>query len=469
MDYAAFRKVDVIQGAGVGGGSLHYFNVNLPADPRIFEDRRWPAALTRAALDPFYGAALEMLESRPLRPPPGRDSLPRRSVAFLAAGRKAGLNPEAVAIAVHTDMARLNPATGLDQSPCTYCGNCLYGCDIGAKNTLDTNYLAIAERRHGAEILPLHVVDNIVGSPGGGYDVGFRRLDPFDAGREGMPGTLHGTTVVVSAGALGSTGLLLSCRDRHRSLPDLPAALGRQFSTNGEFLFAFAHDTDRRCDPGVGPPITARVSVSTPAHLITVEDLGLPDSLLWYLEGALPPSRGRLGRSAALLAAYAKRTLGLGGPTSRLSVQLDALVDGGRTTRAIPFLGMGTDSSDGRVTLRGDGIDIEWSVARNRGLYREMTKVMGQLSQGAGGEFTTSFLYRWPMRKVLTAHPLGGCPMGDDPATSVVDDHGEVWTYPGLFVIDGSMVPTALAVNPSLTIAALAERSAAWMVHAAAP
>ena len=90
---------------------------------------------------------------------------------------------------------------------------------------------------------------------------------------------------------------------------------------------------------------------------------------------------------------------------------------------------------------------------------------MRQISEAAGGSFATSFLYRWPMRKLLTAHPLGGCAMGDDPRTSVVNDRGEVWGNPGLYVVDGSMIPTALAVNPSLTIAALAERAAFWMVH----
>lgn len=203
-----------------------------------------------------------MLESRPLHPPPGRDALPERTVAFSAAAQRAGLSTEPVAIAVHAGEARVHPTTGLPQSPCTYCGNCLYGCDIGAKNTLDTNYLARAELRHGADVLPLHVVDAIAPAPGGGYDVRYHRLDPDDPSQPGTPGSVHGATVIVSAGAVGSTSLLLSCRDRHRTLPDLPAALGRQFSLNGELLFAFAHGTGSRVDPGIGPPITARVTVA---------------------------------------------------------------------------------------------------------------------------------------------------------------------------------------------------------------
>jgi cholesterol oxidase len=466
LEYAAFRRVDVIQGAGVGGGSLHYFNVNIAADPSIFSSGRWPHAITRLVLDPYYEVALDMLQSKRLVPPPGRTALPERSVAFLDAARRAGYDTEQVTIAVHASAARVNPITGLDQNPCTYCGNCLFGCDIGAKNTLDGNYLALAERVHGAEILPLHVVDGILPIASGGYDVSFRRLDE-DPAKPGTRGVVHARVVVVSAGAIGSTGLLLSCRDRTRSLPRLPAALGQRFSLNGELLLAYAHGTASRTDPGLGPPITARATVRTPGHLITVEDLGLPDSLLWYLEGSLPLSPGRLRAVASLVVSYAKRTVGLGSRTSRASLELESLMSGGRTPHIMPFLGMGTDSSDGEVRLDGDSVDIRWSLARNRKLYREMMDVMRAIGEGAGGQFTTSFLYRWPMRKILTAHPLGGCAMGDDPGASVVNDRGEVWNHPGLYVVDGSMVPTALAVNPSLTIAALAERSAHWMAHGA--
>src|SRR4051794_6804567 len=333
LEYAAFRKVDVIQGAGVGGGSLHYFNVNIPADASIFADRRWPAAITRAALDPYYEMALDMLESRSLRPPPGRPELPERTLAFLEAGRAAGYPTEQVTIAVHAEAARANPVTGLTQNACTYCGNCLFGCDIGAKNTLDTNYLARAERQAGADIFPLHQVDSIgpaSGAAGGGYEVRFRQFDPNDPAAAGVPGVVTADNVVVAAGAVGSTALLLACRDRHRTLPPLPDALGRRFSLHGEFLFAFAPHVTRRTDPGLGPPITGRATIRTVDHLLTVQDLGLPDSLLWYLEGVLPPAVGRLRGMATLLATYAKRTIGVGSRTSRLSLELDAIVSGAR-------------------------------------------------------------------------------------------------------------------------------------------
>ena len=464
LEYQAFRNVDVIQGAGVGGGSLHYFNVNLRAAPDIFQDRRWPGAIDRDVLNPYYEVALDMLESRELSPPPGRTDLPERTTAFSEAARRAGYDTELVPIAVFTGPAGTHPETGLPRSPCTYCGNCLFGCDLGAKNTLDRNYLALAEDRHRAEIMPLHLAESIAPAPGGGYDVRFRRLDE-DPSRAPSSGRVQASRVVVAAGALGSTGLLLRCRDRSRTLPGLSKMLGSGFSLNGEFLLARVYDAVRRCDPGIGPPITARATVSTPDGEITVEDLGLPDALLWYLEGAMPPRLARSRRLAAFALAYLTRVLRGGRSARGKAVELDALIGGGRTPHTIPYLGMGTDSADGQVRLEGDSLDILWNLRRNRRLYREMERAMVAISEAAGGRYATSPLYRWPFRKVVTAHPLGGCAMGDDPATSVVDDRGEVWGYPGLYVVDGSMIPTALAVNPSLTIAALAERAAFWMVQ----
>lgn len=463
LQYAAFSSVDVIMGAGVGGGSLHYFNVNVRADGSVFDDGRWPAAITRGVLEPYYDLALRMLESAPLRPPPGRTKLPERTTLFMDAARAAGYPTELVPIAVYTGEPRVHPTLGLAQNPCTYSGNCFFGCDIGAKGSLDRNYLLLAEKHH-AEVRPLHRVDSITRVSDGGYDVGFRLLGGGDSVRE-RTGTVHGSNVVVAAGALGSTHLLLHCRDRVRSLPDLSEQVGRRFSLNGEYLLGFARGTESRSDPGLGPPITARATVRTGSGVMTIEDLGLPDQLMWYLDGALPPSLGKLRSLGALGLEYVRSTLGRGGSGGRVSLGLQNLIAGGRSSHMLPFLGMGVDSSDGRIRLTERGLDIAWDRRSNRALYAELEKAMRAMSERAGGRFERSPLHRWPLRKVLTAHPLGGCAMGDDPASSVVDDRGQVWGHPGLFVVDGSMLPTALAVNPSLTIAALAERAAHWMTH----
>lgn len=458
LEYLAFRHFDVIQGSGVGGGSLHYFNVNLPAPPQVFRQPAWPEVFGRVDLHAFYDTARAVLRSTPLHPPEGRD-LPARTAAFLAAATHAGYDPELVPIAVHT-----GPDGQLDgvgrESACTYCGNCLFGCNDGAKRSLDRNYLAMAEAA-GADIRPLHHVDAIVAQPDDTYEVRYRVLPATPADGPAQHGSLRAREVVVSAGSLGSTELLLRCRDELGVLPRLGPALGTRFSTNGEMLFAYARDVPALVSPGIGPPITARVTARDGDDLVTVEDLGVPDSLLWFLEGAVPPPLARLRRLASMAMSYVGRTHGRGG---RAGVRLSSLVSNGRAGHALPFLGMGTDSSDGEIHLRGGHVDVTWHPARNRRMYRLMHRTMRDLSAGAGGRYTSSFVGRWPMRKFVTAHPLGGCPMGDDPRTSVVDDCGRAHGHPGLWVVDGSMIPSALAVNPSLTIAALAERAAAAMV-----
>jgi cholesterol oxidase len=461
IEYRAFRKIDVIQGTGVGGGSLHYFNVNLRAPARVLD--RWPKPLGRACLDPYYGVALERLESKPFKPSPGR-ALPRRTEAFLAAARKINAKPVLADIAVYSGPDRVN-AAGVAQSPCTYCGNCMLGCHVAAKNTLDLNYIAIAERDHGLELFPEHKVVNIrpAADRGEGYHVDFEPLGASAA--SGAVHTVHARRVLVAAGTLGSNELLLRCRDVTRSLPRLSRALGSRFSGNGDFLFAGAFGGSELVDPASGPSITAVADFSTDEHSIHIEDLGFPDPMFWFLEGALPPSSGRILGALRAAGRYLLGGLGLGTPGSRLSDEVGELLRGGRTNYFLPFLGMGSDAADGELRLNEGAIDVRWSHRKSRAMFREMERAMRRLSEARGARYMTSFLWRWPTRKLLTAHPLGGCVIGDSERDSVVNPQGEVWNYPGLYVTDGAAVPSALSVNPSLTIAALAERAAFLMLH----
>jgi cholesterol oxidase len=463
LEYRTFRHMDVIQGVGVGGGSLHYFNVNVRAPARVLD--QWPNPLSRRVLEPYYALALEQLGSRPLTPPEGR-KLPARTEAFLRAARASQQGDvQLVDIAVNTALKGPN-AVGIAQEPCNYCGNCLLGCQVHAKNTLDLNYLALAERKHGAEIWPLHKATYIrpAREGGVGYEVEFERLDP-DTPPSERAGAVHGDKVVVAAGTLGSVELLLRSAKQHKSLPRLSGALGTRFSGNGDMLFAGAVDTPAAIDPASGPSITAIMDCSTAAHAITIEDLGLPDPLLWFAEAALPPSSGRLLEYLRLLGRYVTSSLGLAPRRSRISDSIGGLLRGGRTVHMLPFLGMGTDASDGRLYLSEGGLDLDWRHAHSRAMFRAMEASMRRIAEATGGRWSRSFLWRWPARKLLTAHPLGGCVMGDDAQSSVVDHACEVWNYPGLYVTDGSALPSALAVNPSLTIAAVAERAAQWMLH----
>ncbi len=449
----------MIQGCGVGGGSLHYFNVHLRTPPDIFAQKGWPPEITRAVLEPYYDLAEEMLETQPLTPPEGREQ-PLRTQAFFEAATAIGRNPELVPIGVYTGKDRNNPFSGIPQTACNYSGNCLLGCSIHAKNTLDLNYIPVAAK-NGAEVFPLHSVKNIEPTLGNGYRVHFDRLDPANP-RRVEPGCVVGKIVILAAGTLGTNELLLRCRNRHRTLPQLGTMLGRRFSGNGDFILAGTLETDREIDPGRGPSITAGADFSTRNNNIFIEDLGYPEPFMWLLEGLIPNSR-RLTNLLKATWTYFLDSVGFG--AGRISFETDRLFRGGATTRFLPYLGMGTDAADGRLRLKNGSIDIVWSHRHSRQMFREMEQALKEMSHKLGGKYATSVLWKWPFRKLLTAHPLGGCVLGDNKNSSVVNHYGEVWSYPNLYVADGSLIPSALAVNPSLTISALAERVAFWMIH----
>jgi len=461
IEYRAFERMHVIQGSGVGGGSLHYFNVHIRPPASIFEDPRWPEAIDLESLAPYYQLAHDMLDAAPLSPPDGRE-LPTRTEVFRDACRAAGREAELVNIAVYTGAGRRNPHGGAEQLACDYSGNCGLGCPTHAKNTLDLNYLALAELR-GAVVSPLHRAEGIERLRRGGYRVRFSRLNPDDPdARE--PGSVEAERVVVAAGTLGSNELLLRCRDVERTLPKLSPALGRGFSGNGDFLLSGA---EMKCDVDAssGPSITAGVDWPSPAQEAYIEDLGLPDPLLWLIEGMLA-NENPLDNAVRWAQSLFADRLGIKGATHRISREREHLLHGGRTRRFLPYLGMCEDAADGRFVLDDDGnLDLMWSPQASEQNLLELEDAMRQLSEALGGVYVPSPLWTLDRRTLLTAHPLGGCAMSSDPSLGVVDDHGAVHGYPDLFVVDGSIVPTALSRNPTATISALAERAAFHMIH----
>jgi cholesterol oxidase len=464
MEYRAFNRMHVIQGSGVGGGSLHYFNVHICPPASIFEDARWPRSVNRASLDPYYTLAREMLDAKPLTPPEGRQ-LPPRTVAFQDACRLIEREPELVPIAVHTGLPRSNPRGGVEQLPCDYSGNCALGCATNAKNSMVATYLPLAERS-GAVVRPFHKAESIEPLRDGGYLVRFSQRDP-DAPERVEPGESEAATVVVAAGTLGSNELLLRCRDRHQTLRDLSPTLGQRFSGNGDLLLAGTF-TDRDIDASWGPSITAGVDVSSPTHQAYIEDLGYPDQIVWFIEGMISAAAITINPVQVLriLELFAFDRLALKGATDRISHEREALFGGGRTRGVLPYLGMCEDAADGRFVLDADGnLDLRWSARASMQRFFELERAMRDLSGALGGHYVSSPLWDWPRRELLTAHPLGGCVMAEDPARGVVNEVGEVHGYPGLCVADGSVIPTARARNPSATISALAERTAFHMLH----
>jgi cholesterol oxidase len=453
FDVRVMRDVTVITAAGVGGGSLVYANVQLRAPADVFDDG-WPAAITRAELDPWYDRTEDALDPVPTPPLPDLDKVR----AFAAMGRHANKEADLLPIAVHFGAARRHPFSGVEQEGCQNLGRCDLGCPIHAKNTVDITYVARAEA-HGAEVFPAHDVRELrpPASAGGLWTVGFR-----DLGR-GRTGTVQARAVVLAAGTLGSTRLLLRNRKR---LPGLSPALGSRFSGNGDALgMAF--------DPGApdvrnahnehGPVMTSKLDYTADRRLI-VADGGLPANFDVLLDVARGVNVIKGWRRTLLRLAHALTHIGLS--DQRVKPRDVDLHERRPDTDAIIFLMIGRDAADGqmRLTPLFHRLDIRWSRAGSAQLFADLERTASELAQAADA---TPFyaLDGGVLDTFATVHPLGGCPMADDPSLGVVDDVGRVHGHPGLLVLDGSIIPTALGVNPSKTIAAVAERGAHRLVE----
>ena len=460
IDLRIFRDLAVVQGAGVGGGSLIYANVFVPAKPQAFEDG-WPPEVTYQEMLHHYAAAASMLEPAELPDGQltGRYRLMRDAAAATGAAHRLQKLPLAVrfdpdwsyALPDPTDPKHSKPFVnkfGKQQGTCVHCGTCDLGCPVGARNSLDLNYLAVAER-HGAEIRALHLVNGIA-PEGLGYRVLYDRVSD---GRR-SPGSVLADRVIVAAGSLNSTELLLRCRDVHKTLPALGRTLGRGWCANGDFLTP-AFVPDREVSPTRGPTITAAIDFldgSDGGHRYFVEDGGFPDLIGHALREML--GRDILGRT--LYRAYA-------------AAIRNALGDRDPMRCLMPWFGQGMDASNGAMRLERDvfdpdgwDLDLDWQPGPSVGVVQALIDRHKALSASVGGTATEP--PSWSLlRYLITPHPLGGCNMGTGPTNGVVDHKGEVFGYPRLHVLDGSIVPRALGINPSCTIAALAERGTSFI------
>ena len=268
LDLRLFGGMAVAQGAAVGGGSQIYANISVEAEPWVFQ-KGWPREITYDALKPHYDRVAEMMAVRTL--PTGQETArwklmregaekigaaARFRPVPLAVSFRDGFDPEAPGARDDRNSWTHTNAQGVEQGTCVHCGNCDIGCQVGAKNTLDLNYLARAEAK-GAEVRPLHLATRISPEPGG-WRVDFDQL----VDGERRPGSASASKVFLSAGSLGSTELLLRCRDEFRTLPNLSGRLGHGWSSNGDFLTP-AFYSGRKIHPSHGPPSPARSTSST--------------------------------------------------------------------------------------------------------------------------------------------------------------------------------------------------------------
>jgi cholesterol oxidase len=460
LDLRFFKGMAVAQGAGVGGGSLCYSSVVMEADADRFAEG-WPPEIGRAELDPHYDKVRTMLGVRPI--PASQHT--RRYKLMEEAARKSGLAGRfsSVPLALSFDpewsydlpdaisqrySKPFTNAQGRPQGTCVHLGNCDLGCEVHAKNTLDLNYIPAAEDR-GAEVRPLHLVRS-VRPEGGGYAVAYERID----GGRLVPGEEAAGRVVLAAGSLGTTELLLRCRDEHRTLPGISARLGEGWSPNANVLTPDRYPSARDVQQSIGPTISGGLDFmdgSAGGHRFYVEDDGFPNLMLNAVDATL--RAGRFSLLAYALRAHLRRGTGESNPLGNVMM----------------WLGEGVDAADGKLYLGRrwlppwkTDLKLSWDVARSRPVIDAILDLHQRLSRANGGSLQVP-LYWTLLHSLVTVHPLGGCRMGRDAGEAVVDHRGEVFGHPNLFVADGSVLPRPVGRNPSMTIAALAERSAQFM------
>jgi cholesterol oxidase len=444
----------------VGGGSLIYANVSVEAKPEVFS-RGWPAEITYEELAPHYRSAGAMLKVAELPD----NQLTERYRVMQTAANNAGFGdrfrklPLAVTFSdkwnygledrFHEQHSETwTNEQGKQQGTCVHSGSCDIGCPVLAKNTLDLNYLARAETL-GVQIRELHLV-RAIEPLDRGYRVRYDRVDP--KAHTLTPGDDTADRVIVAAGSLGSTELLLRCRDQYKTLPKLSPFLGQNWSSNGDFLTpAFYPDRKPPVSPSHGPTITSAIDFldGFEGSQFFIEDGGIPNALRAFLESRLRRSaKSRQGK--ALLKGLRAAAL-----------EHDAL------DTMMPWFAQGIDVADGRLYLGRKffrpwrrTLKLDWDIRRSQAVIEAIVKMHLRLTQATGGRAWVPPTWT-VLRNLITPHPLGGCNMGVTGAQGVVDHRGAVFNYPGLYVADGAIIPEALGLNPSRTIAALAERIAA--------
>jgi cholesterol oxidase len=459
FDVRLSQGQSVLVGCGLGGTSLINANVSLRSGADVFDDDRWPEALRGDAhhvLDPFYERAEHMLGARLY--PDGWPRLPKLDA--LAAGALA-LGGTMVRAPINVSFSAGANAVGLHQDACTLCGDCCSGCNVGAKNTVLTNYLPDAHA-HDARIFTQVAVQR-VRRDGARWLVDVMAVGSGRGHFRASPLVISADIVVLAAGTLGSTEILMRSRQAGLRVSD---QLGERFNGNGDVL-GFAHDTTSDVDAvgwgatherhPVGPTITGRIPLF---------DTGTGDEVT-VEEGSIPGVLTPVVPLAVAVATLARRDLGL---VDRLRLAARSVRRASR--RTLTYLVMSTDDGDGRMRLGRGGIQVDWEDVGEAPVFASDNQKLKTAAEAIGGHYLAQPMWSKDNGfSLITVHPLGGCVMADDAERGVVDDRGRVFAGPtgrevhdGLIVADGSIVPRPLDVNPLLTISALAERAADALV-----
>lgn len=462
-----FKTIDVLSASGLGGTSLMNFNVAIVPDREVFQ-ASWPQefrALVEdsdegvGGLEEYFGRASRMLGAIPYA-----DNVPLRRVhAFEKIAGHAGAEIETLNITVSDEDRETKFGVRRKKSPNH--GGDGTGDNSFSKNTLMTNYLPMAAH-FGVELHPGIEVDRIEPTEDGRWRIhAIRRSGTL--GRKSTPVTLTTTRVVLSAGTLGTNGILL--RSAKEGLA-LSVRLGKNFSGNGDH-FGIAYNTDLRtdtqswatvegeprnqleCGPSINVAMRLGGDQSDHRKRILVEDLSLPRALVDVFR------IGLMGLAATKYRDFRPAKLN----RWRRDIGFN---DNGAMNHSLGFLIMVHDNSDGEIKLLKNGnVKVDWPGAPTERAYKDVEDLLTPAVEAVGGSYIKNPLHDLAIlgNHLLTAHPIGGCATADTVAGGVVDHAGRVFdptgdVHAGLYVADGSVLPRAIGVNPFLTISMFTER-----------
>jgi len=454
LQISILKGVMVLHGAGLGGGSLGYANVLEIPSAETFATPAWNTPVPWGQeLAPHFQTARRML---------GVARNPRlwkadEVLQQMASELGMAHTFRATEVGAYFGEAGVSvpdpyfDGQGPERAGCQHCGGCMVGCRHNAKNTLPKNYLHFAEQL-GAQIRAETEVTDVrpVTDDAARYEVSYRSSTRLIPGRSTR---VRAKNVIFAAGVMGSLKLLLKLRDETRSLPNLSARLGDQVRTNSEALLgAIARKADINYSQGV-----AISSIFNADEITRIEPVRYPDgsSLMRFisaplidLEAGIPrrilDSLGWILRHPIDFA----RTMILPGWAHNATILLVMQHADNRMRFRTGRSGW-TLWRTGLVAETEPGYEINAQVRGSHSLARDFARRTNGVPMGSLGEN----LLNLP----TTAHILGGAPLGKDAGEGVVNDRFEVHNYPGLFIIDGSIMPANPGVNPSLTITALAE------------
>jgi cholesterol oxidase len=440
-----FKKASILSGTGVGGGSLVYANTLYYPPDEFFSSDAWAQKGDwKKILDPFY----------------------KRASFMLGRTRYKKLNPEDLVLEdisrdmnVHQTFETVHVGVNFDgqeeesdpyfnglgplRKGCIECGGCLVGCRENAKNSLDMNYLWFAEKM-GLEILPETRAEKIIFKDSL-YHIETKNIKSFLPGKRK---TFASRGLIIAAGALGTLELLLKQKYRYRTLPMLSDALGHNLRTNAETLCAIS-GASAKLNNGL-----AITSVFCPDPLTRVEVVKYPDrsnAMKIFFGLSADDAPGSLQRSLKLIiqtlihpVRFIKTVFNFHWSSNTIILLVMQTVDN------VMKMVWKQSITGGKMIIDNSG---QKKVPAYIPVGQEVMKRYAEKIMGIPQNILLEVFFNRP----TTAHILGGCPMGDTTEEGVVDWYLKAYGYPGLFIVDGSVIQNNIGVNPGLTITAMAE------------